>query len=98
MNNVPKYVIGQLVYAIALSNDSVDNIKQAITVDEWDRDFAKIFQVEIESIYINKTGIEYCVKDIEDGKEWGGEVLEEHISADPFELFRYLAKRWKLDR
>lgn len=96
VEHTPKYIVGQVVYAIAFSNDSVHNRTQAETKDEWDRDFARIYKVIIDHIGIDTRGVSYGVKDYIDYKDWGDTVLAEQVSDDKNELFEYLTVRWRL--
>lgn len=93
----PKYEVGQAVFAIAFSNDSIDNAIQAAKVDEWSRDFARVYRTIISEITINSEGVFYLLKDIKSGEDWGEEVREEHVSDNVDDLFRYLMNRWKID-
>lgn len=94
---IPKYQPGQIIYAISFSNDSDRTDDHMDTVDDWSKDYARIYEVEIETIYITKTGIEYWLHD--PGKpdaSWGDSVIENHVSDNIDELLNYLKNKWKL--
>ena len=94
-NYRPKYNPGDIVYAISFSNE--DTTSNAETVPEFECNYARIYKVEIVSVYINKESIEYLLRDLKGKKEeWGCDVLEEHISKNINNLYKYLNNKWKL--
>lgn len=92
---IPLYDVGDRVFAISMSNDTINNSKQAQSVDEWDRNYARIYEVIIEYISIDVDGVNYMLKGL-DGTVWGDSVSQDNVSTDLQELFNYLRKRWAL--
>lgn len=96
VNNIPKFHVGQLLYAVSFSNDSVDHLNQAVKMDEWERDFARIHKVQVDTISIGSEGITYWLKQAKTGEEYGDSVEEQYISTDYNDLIKILINRWKL--
>lgn len=94
--NIPKYHVGQLLYAISFSNDSIDNIDQAAKQDEWGRDFARIHKAQVDSISIGTDGISYWLKDAKDDTAYGDSIYEKYVSDNIDYLVEILLNRWKL--
>jgi len=89
----PKYFPGDTCYAIAYHKDS--RTKEHKNADQWDCDFARIFKVTVENVYLNRKNIEYCLKCIDEENEWGDVVTGDDIGTKE-ECFKELTKRWKL--
>jgi len=89
LKKVPKYDIGDKVYAIAIYHNSEN-------VDELDN-YARIYIVRIIYIHIEKESISYGVKDEGTDNEWGDDIPEDQVSHDKDELFNYLFKVWKVN-
>ena len=97
MNFIPKYKPGQIVYALAYSNEDTDRTLKERKVDNWDTNFAKIFTVEICYIGISKTGIEYTLSYPNDtDNEWSEPFDENMISDDKQVLINKLIEKWRL--
>lgn len=88
-----KYNVGEKVYAISFHNDSF--FKHTPKVDEWEKDYARIYEVFITSISIDSKSISYWLKGL-DGEEWGDCVTEEYVSSNLQDLYKILEKRWRV--
>ena len=93
---VPRYKPGDVLYAISLQNDSIYNKEEAKKVDEWERDYARIYKVKVTAISIDKDGVSYWVSNLNNKMEWGDCIPEDQVAIQLEELLSFLVDRWRL--
>lgn len=93
---VPKHKPGDILYAVSLQNDSIYNKEEAKKVEEWNRDYARIYKVKVTAISIDSDGVSYWVSNLNDKLEWGDSIPENQVSIQPEELLSFLVNRWRL--
>jgi hypothetical protein len=96
INLKPKYNPGDIVYAISIESELNNDGKPR---DEWSKNYSKIYKVEVDSIQISRSGIEYWLRELKGAlrdRDWGDSVPEEQISKSKEQLINYLLKLWKI--